>query len=365
MKFETNRDELLEALQLAVSVTDPRATMPMLSMVLITAEADRLTVAATSLRQFASSVISGSGKPGTVAVSAKGVVDRVRSLDGETITLEEADGKLLLKSGTRKFSMFTTYADDFPKIPRPEGDEIVMDASKLAALIGAVSFSVCPDPTRAHMNSLFLEMGDAITATSTDGHRCTTLRMKHDSRIFDALIPLASLRSIRSLCERGGSVSLVRDGNCLSVRHENSTVGTILSEPPFPPYQQVIPKSFDHKFECQREPLRTAIVALMATGGDSLARDKEKTDRAPMVVLRADGDTIRLEARNVEGEVADDVIECEDCGKWAIKVQSRYLTEALGAVDCDTVTIGINGELDPFYVEDGAGYRAVIMPTRM
>jgi DNA polymerase-3 subunit beta len=364
MQFESQRAHLLEALSAVALATDSKGTMPILSAVLVEASADRMHISGTNLRQSVECVVPGKGEPGKFAVNAKGLMDRIRSLENETVKLTLKDAQLTAKAGSRRFTMHTHDGGDFPPVNRAQGDAVNVDGGKLAAIIASTQHSIEADPARAHLNSLFLEFGDGITATATDGKTMTTRHVAHDGRVMTALVPLASIRPLRQLCEKGGTVALVSDGTHLSARRENTTVTTILTQDPFPPYRQILGFPIQHSVAINRERLRSVVVALQATGGETFVQSDKSRDATPQVLLCGAGDRITITARNNEGEEADDFVECEAGDGWVIKMQSRNLVNALGGTDAEVVTLGVSGELDPFMVSDGDGYRAVIMPTR-
>jgi DNA polymerase III subunit beta len=364
MKFEAQRTHLLEALTVAALATDNKGSLPILSSLIIEFTGDRMLVAGTNLRQSVECMVPGKGKPCRFAANAKGLADRIRSLEGETVTLTLKDAQLTVKAGSRRFTMHTLDGTDFPAINRAAGDEVHVDGSKLAALIASTQHSIENDPSRAHLNSLFLEFGEGITATATDGKTMTSRHVAHDGRAMTALVPLASIKPLRQICEKGGTVALISDGRHLSARRENTTVTTILTQDPFPPYRQILDFKVQQSISVSRERLRAVVGALQATGGETFVASDKSREAAPQVLLSGSGDRIAITSRNNDGEEADDCVECDAGDGWCIKLQSRFLMNALAGTDAEAVTLGISGELDPFMISDGAGYRAVIMPTR-
>ena len=76
------------------------------------------------------------------------------------------------------------------------------------------------------------------------------------------------------------------------------------------------------------------------------------------------GDDLRLSGQSDETGAAEDTmprLTLEGAPKpWALN--GRFMLDALGCARHNPVTIGVNHPNTPVLVEDGSGWRAVIMP---
>src|SRR3546814_95778 len=123
MKATIERAVLLKSLGHVQSVVERRNTIPILSNVLIEADASgQLKLMATDLDlQVVETVAARVETPGTTTVSAHTLFEIARKLpEGAEVSLSAAEGKMQVKAGRSNFNLPTLPRDDFPVIA--EGD---------------------------------------------------------------------------------------------------------------------------------------------------------------------------------------------------------------------------------------------------
>src|SRR5919199_2369269 len=120
MKVVVSRDELVQKLGVVARAVSTRASVQILSGVLLRAEAGRLQLAATdmevSLRASLDAQVEGDG---AVVVPGRLLVDLVRLLPAQEVTLEHRpeEGVVHVTSGSSSASLHTHAAEDFPRLP--------------------------------------------------------------------------------------------------------------------------------------------------------------------------------------------------------------------------------------------------------
>ena len=114
MKLTIERAALLRALGHVQSVVERRNTIPILSNVLMRAEAAKLALSATDMDiEMVSSIAAQGAKPGATTVPAHTLYDIVRKLpDGAQIELETTGekGLMTLRSGRSTFTLVVPAA---------------------------------------------------------------------------------------------------------------------------------------------------------------------------------------------------------------------------------------------------------------
>jgi len=118
MKFQIDKETLLEPLQQIIGAVEKRQTMPALSNVLIRTSENSLTLTATDLEiELVSSVNMVIDEPGDITVPARKLLDICKSLPNESsIKFTVKDNKALIQSGRSRFSLATLPANDFPAL---------------------------------------------------------------------------------------------------------------------------------------------------------------------------------------------------------------------------------------------------------
>src|SRR6266705_6425970 len=120
MKVVCQRDELTQELGVVSRAVSTRASVQILSGVLLRAEAGRLHLAATdmelSLRSSLDAQVEGEG---AVVVPGRLLVDLVRLLPDSEVTVEyrAEESVVRVTSGPSTSTLHTYGADDFPRLP--------------------------------------------------------------------------------------------------------------------------------------------------------------------------------------------------------------------------------------------------------
>src|SRR3954452_19388373 len=120
MKVVCSRDELAQRLSVVARAVSTRASVQILSGVLLRAEGGRLHLAATdmelSLRSSVEAQVEGEG---SVVVPGRLLVDLVRLLPADEVTFEHRpeEGVVHVTCGSSTASLHTYAAEDFPRLP--------------------------------------------------------------------------------------------------------------------------------------------------------------------------------------------------------------------------------------------------------
>src|SRR6266566_5925673 len=123
MKIVCQRDELSQKLGVVSRAVSMRASVQILSGVLLRAEAGRLNLAATdmelSLRSSLEARVEGDG---AVVVPGRLLVDLVRLLPDTEVSIEQRadEGVIHITSGSFESRLNTYTAEDFPRLPDAE-----------------------------------------------------------------------------------------------------------------------------------------------------------------------------------------------------------------------------------------------------
>src|SRR5437870_11140750 len=120
MKIVTQRDDLAQKLGIVARAVSTRASVQILSGVLLQAENGRLHLAATdmelSLRSSLEAQVEGEG---AVVVPGRLLVELVRLLPSDEVTFEHRaeEGVVHVTCGPSNASLHTYAAEDFPRLP--------------------------------------------------------------------------------------------------------------------------------------------------------------------------------------------------------------------------------------------------------
>jgi DNA polymerase III subunit beta len=382
MELTLAKKDLVKLLSRMQGVAERKSTMPILANVLLAVEGpNALRVAATDLYlSIAAKMSAEINKGGSVAVSAKDLLERVKMMpEGPIFMSTQDNAAMTLKAqGTaRRYTLRGMPGDDFPPIPLPaEGaPTLALEVDILAKLISKTHYSISTDETRAHLNSALFEWdGDVVRMVTTDGHRLSKMEVRVAGRQASAtmLIPLKAIQELRRLCDEAvvdtgkdgakdapkPQVQITQSGSSAFFNTGGTTFSVKLVDAQFPPYAQVIPQSSDKKVHIPRgafsDALRAvSIAASERTGGVKLALTKG---------------TMRISSESPDTGDGSDEVPIDYAGEAiTIGFNARYFLDVLASLEGDEIILGLSGELDPAVIRPASDdqFLAVIMPMRI
>ena len=381
MELTVPKKDLLRLVQRMQGVAERKSTMPVLSNVLLAVDGpSALRMSATDLYlALVGKVAVDVSKGGSVAVSAKDLLERIRMMPDGPIHLATQDNSsttIKAAGSARRYTLRGMPGDDFPPLPTPsEGSpSLALDATVVQELISKTHFSISSDETRAHLNSALFEWdGDVVRMVTTDGHRLSKMEVKVSGRQASAtmLIPLKAIQELRHLCDEiAGDKEAAKDGagkSGLQITQSGSSAffqgggmsfAVRLVDAQFPPYAQVIPQQSEKIVRLPRAAFAEALKAVSVAA----------SERTGGVRLSLTGRTMRITTESPESGEGFDEVPVEYAGpNLTIGFNARYFLDVLGALDEDDVQLGLGGELDPAVVRP-VGERqflAVVMPMRI
>lgn len=365
MKFTAERSVVLKPLQAVVGVVERRQTMPILSHVLMRVAKGRLSLTATDLEvELRAEVDVESTGDGEVTVPGRKLHDICRALpSGAKLEFGLSGEKLTIKAGRSRFSLSTLRAADFPVVDEiAERQSLKIEAQKLRRLIEKTHFCMAQQDVRYYLNGLLLETdGPILRAVATDGHRLAIAELELDkpaTQKGQIIVPRKGILELQRLLDGSETLELTIGGNHLRVVLDDTWLTTKLIDGRFPDYGRVIPTELTNVLRSDRELLRGALQRTAI-----LSNEKYRGVR-----LVLSDNALILQANNPEQEEAEENVEVEYGGDdIEIGFNVNYLLDALGAVDGETVEMGVKDANSSCLIRDpgAADMRFVVMPMRL
>lgn len=360
MNLTVKKSDLFAILSKAASVTENKATMPVLSCVLLDAQGDTLSVSAYDLEVAYVGLIEAIGtKPGKVAVSAKALGDVVRSLPEEVVHLYVEKNRLVVTSGSAEFRLATTNAEEYPALPEGvAGVGFNVDGSTFAKLLSKVAYAQSHDETRYSLNGTFLEgQNGLLTATATDGHRLVNAGVDVKAPEFKGVIVSRKTTGLLRRVLVAGEASVEVSENALFVTQGHEVIVARLIDGAFPDYAAIYPKTAGKSTVAVKD-------ALAVLGRLKLVSDSGKwTVGEDFVTLKSVDPDL--------GEVEDRLVYEGEGPKAVFGVNGAYVREALSTVEGDKADFYFPADdLSPMIIRspsmtDGYEDYAIIMPMRV
>lgn len=381
MHVVVSKRDLVRVLARCQGVADKKSTMPALGNVALqTVGNDKLRLSATDLYlSVTSSVNAKVERPGSIALGAKDLLERVRMMPEGEISIEtpvgSANSTLRAVGSARRYTLHGIPGEEFPTLPEPDpsASVLTLGVEALSRLIAATHFSISTDETRLHLNSALFEWeGEAVRMVTTDGHRLSKMEMFEPGRTAQAsmLIPLKGVLELKRLCDETksdkdgaseSSIQIVQSGPNAFFTLSGFRFSVKLVDAQFPPYQQVIPESSERIVTAPRLAVADALRAVAIAA----------SDRTGGVKLTITPGRLRFESESPESGEGFDEITVDYAGQeMTVGFNARYFLDVLMAVEDDEIALGLSGELDPAVVQPATQAKntsqvAVIMPMRI
>ncbi len=377
MKLVVNRDLFSRSLARIQGVLSRKATLPVLSNVLLETDTDgKLRVAATDLDVTYDGYISCRAvEAGRVTLEAKRLFEIVRRLPGEEIDIQVGDGsRVILRCKNAEFVLLGTSADSYPPLPDSHGVKLFpIDGLAFRELIERTMHSTSTDESRPNLNGVFFHCleNNIVRMVSTDGHRLSRgeRSVYSDTDIPErdgVIIPRKGVSEIKRLLEEAGKeISFGFLDKNLVIAASNMTLFVRLIEAAFPDYRQVIPKSSERSIILDRGVFLDSLkrIGLLASERTHGVRVELKSG---LMTLLSDNPDL--------GKAREEIEIDYDGGELIIAFNAKYVVEIMSILSAPKIEMALNEALSPGlfreYNPDGENseardYLFVVMPMRL
>jgi DNA polymerase-3 subunit beta len=369
MDLTLNRAALMEELQLLQGVVERRTTIPILSNVLLSAEGDRLQIAATDLDVTVFSrceaVVRSEGR---ATIQGRVFHELVRSLPADTVDLTTTDARVEVRSGQFKSQLASLDPADFPTLPQvPEGQGFAIPLQLLQKVIDRTAFAVSSEEGHFQYNAaLLLLSATHAEMVATDGHRLAYVKATHGGGappFEQQLLPRKVLSQLRRFA--GGedeTVYLARGENHVSFRVGHRVLLSRLLEARFPQYERVLVRDNPFRVRVHRQEFVASLrrINLLAS------------ERTHGVQLQFDHDTMSLTSVGFDIGSGEEKVECSYQGEaMKVFVNAQYVLDFLNAATCETVEMRLRDADGPIVLVPVENEQEiietlyVIMPIRL
>lgn len=365
MELTVTQENLSKALGTASRVASSKTQLPILSNILLRTDGHRLMIAATNL-EIASTQLIGAkiiGK-GSITIPARLITEFVASLPKTTVTLKVVKDSLHIDAEGYSSVINGTIADDFPELPTINDKtaiSYVVDTTSLKQAISQTILTASSDSTRPILTGVYWHSYEgALYLAATDGYRLSEKKLVETKSDVSAIIPTSTLQEVlRTLGDDTNEVEILFDESQVRFRLNDTEITSRLIDGNFPDYRQLIPAKSETVITIPRSDFAqiTKVAGLFAreSGGG--------------VTITADADIEKLSLHSIASELGENTSEAnaDITADGQVTLNSRYLIEALGVVDADTVVFRFSGKLSPCVLSSAkkdSDYQHIIMPLK-
>jgi DNA polymerase-3 subunit beta len=266
MKFEIDRDALVEPLQFVSGVVERRQTLPVLANLLLEVKAGSLSLVGTDQEvelQAQTSALQVD-KEGSVTVPARKLVDICRSLPGNVaVTCELEGGRLSIASGRFKSHLATLPVADFPRAEMDNVEvELILEAQELKTLLDKTIFAMAQQDVRYFFNGMLIEIdSEKMGMVATNGQRLAINQLSGSFAVtanHQFIVPRKGIVELMRMV-KDEPLKLQFAANHLRVTSGHMSLTTKLIDATYPDYQRAIPVGGDKVVKGDRREIRDAL----------------------------------------------------------------------------------------------------------
>lgn len=365
MELTVTQENLTRALGAVSRIASSKTQLPILSNILFRTDGSRLLIAATNLEIAATQYVGAKIiTPGAITIPAKLITEFVASLPKDSVELKVDGDKLRITSGKYTSVINGVIADEFPELPTIDESSSIQYSVTTEDFKQAVSQTIVTassDTTRPVLTGVYWHSLDGfLYLAATDGYRLSERKLMETKSDVAAIIPTQTLQEVlRTISDTVESIEILFDETQVRFRLNEAEIVSRLIDGNFPDYRQLIPKE-------------SAITGIVGTSeferivkiAGLFARD---SGGSITVNLAADSNSISI--HSVASELGENTSEASAVvsADGSVTLNSRYLSDALSAIDGAEVNFSFNGKLSPVVItvnESSPNYYHIIMPLK-
>lgn len=362
MRLQVTQENLNKALGTVARVANARGTLPVLANVLIKTVNNRLSISATNLDIAITHYIGAKvSEDGSITVPARLMQDFVNSLPSDVIDLALDEFRLHISTKQYQSVINGVSSEEFPVMPAIEGGlNWTIPASVLKKSLQQVIMAASNDEARPVLTGVLLHVKDGkLFMAATDSYRLAEKQLGDHAESLELLVPVTAMQDVlRIVSDFEGDVAMTSDEQQILFHVGDVELTARLIDGKYPDYQKLIPSDFAVMATLKRADLLniTKVSSLFAR------------ESAGSITIHVDEATQNVSIRSVASQLGENTAtaDAKVTGVGDITLNSRYLLDALHALNGDEVVFAFNGKLEPTVIRDPGvtDYTHIIMPLK-
>jgi DNA polymerase-3 subunit beta len=304
-------------------------------------------------------------REGSALLPGRLLLDVVRSLPGDDLTLEArgGEGDVELSSGTANFHLRTLPPDDFPALPEAEGTAVRVSATAFSDTVAKVARAASRDETRPHLTGVLVSAsGSELRMVATDSYRLSVKETTLDDALegsLEANVPARTLQELSriSTSDGGDQIEIAALEHQVIFRVGGVTLSSRLVEGRFPNYRQLLPEAFEHELHLNGPEVSDVVRRI------SLLAQKN----APLRMKFTEG-TLEVSAQTPDIGEASEALPVPFKGEpLEIGFNPEFLRDGLESAESDDLIFKLISPLRPGLIQSGdaGGFIYLVMPIRL
>ncbi len=282
---------------------------------------------------------------GSTLISSKYLLEIIRKLDSDYVTIEIIDSVVCKISDEKSdFKLNSMRVEDYPDLDLEiEGSTVSFNASVFKKIVSQTAFAASTKEVRPVLTAINVKADDkTMEFVATDSFRISKkIHETSESHNFEANIPVKTMTEIAKLVEDGEVEMTVSDRKVV-FSYRGTKVYSRLINGDFPKKSRMIPDSYSYVLQINSDRFISAIsrVSLLAI------------ERENIVKLALTENEIEISSKSDQiGSANEKITDFRYAGnRFEISFNVNYVTDAIKACQSEDVILSFAGEMAAFKV---------------
>ena len=282
---------------------------------------------------------------GATLISSKYLLEIIRKLEGDYVTIEIIDSVLCKISDDKSdFKLNSMRVEDYPDLDLEiEGDTVSFNTNVFKKIVSQTAFAASTKEVRPVLTAINVRANDhTMEFIATDSFRLSKkIHETSESHNFEANVPVKTMTEVAKLVE-DGDVSMTVSDRKIVFTYQGTKIYSRLINGDFPKTSRMIPDSYPYVLQISSDRFISAIsrVSLLAI------------ERENIVKLSLTENEIEISSKSDQiGSANEKISEFRYAGnRFDISFNVNYVADAIKACQSDDVILSFAGEMSAFRV---------------
>ena len=364
MKITCSQRTLNKALNTVFKAVPTRTTIPILRGILLETTSDHTVklTATDSEISIEKEIDCKVEEPGKIVVSSRLFTDMIKKLPDDDIMIVEEDGAVAIHCRSYNSEIVSLPAEEFPDISEVEEIErIVFNKETFRKMVRRTAFAASMDESRGILTGILIETKEGVlTMVALDGFRMSIVRevIETDQEI-SIVISARILNEVNKILtdeEEEEDFLMIFDNKKTVFSIGTTKITSRLLEGSYINYKEIIPKIHSN-----------SVIADKNEMVDVIERASLISNKNNLIRLLFKEDKLVISSRSEEGNIREEMDVLIDGDGLEIGFNSKYVLDALKAVDDEKILLELNTNVTPCMVkpEEGSSFEFLILPVRI
>lgn len=356
MKLKIEKDILLENLNAVSKAMTTRNIIPVLNGIEFDLQKKGLYLTATNnditVKTFIDKKdIKEITEEGKNIIYGRYLLDIIRKLPNEVITIEEIDGnKTVISTKNSKYNLNCFSVNEFPKVDLKEtNNPVIISSATLKEIFNQTLFATSLQESRPLLTGINMKIvGNILECVATDSYRLAKKIMKINSTVEESInvvIPARNITELIKIIETEEDIELHIFNNKILFKYKNILFQSSLLSGTYPNTDNFVPKNFELEVE-----VNTIDFYNMIDRASLLAQSKDKNT----IQISITKDKLIVNSSSQEaGKVEEKINIINKRGEeLKISCSAKYLLDALKTFESETIKLYFNGQIKPIIIKE-------------